>query len=103
MVLSFVSLGVRLRGQVRTVPDFSISAQSVCCSSLWNPGGAAEGQMLNVSTNVSKTTCLHNVEFPSRGRSGFPCGVGVPEAGGSKCVCVCVLLHDLLQYPAVVC
>lgn len=78
---------------------------SVCVLffSLWSPGGAAEGQMLNVSTNVSKTTSLHNIEFPSRGRSGFPCGVGVPEAGGSKCVCVCVLLHDLLQYPAVVC
>lgn len=58
--------------------------------------------MLNVSTNVSKRTCLHNVEFPSRGRSGFLCGVGVPEAGGSKRVCVCVLLHDLIQYPAVV-
>lgn len=46
--------------------------------------------MLNVRINVSKRTCLHNVGFLSRGRSGFPYGVGVPEAGGSKCVCVCV-------------
>lgn len=47
--------------------------------------------MLNVRTKVSKRTCLHNAGFPSRGRSGFPCSVGVPEAGGSKCVCVFVL------------
>lgn len=65
---------------------------SVCVLffSLWSPGGAAEGQMLNVRTDVSKRTCLHNVEFPGRGRSGFPCSVGMPEAGGSTCVCVCV-------------
>lgn len=50
--------------------------------------------MLNVRTNVSKRTCLHNVEFPSRGRSGFLCSVGVPEAGGNKCVCVCVSMFS---------
>lgn len=66
------------------------SSVSVLFFSLWSPGGAAEGQMLNVRTNVSKRTCLHNIEFPSRGRSGFPCGVGVTEADGNKCVCVCV-------------
>lgn len=53
---------------------------------LWSPGGAAEGQMLNVRTNVSKRPCLHSIE----GKSGFPCSVDVPEAGGSKCVCVFV-------------
>lgn len=76
---------------MRSAPNFSISAQSVLFFPLWSPGGAAEGQMLNVRTNVSKRTCLHSIEFPSRGRSGFPCSVGVPEAGGSKCVCVFVL------------
>lgn len=63
---------------------------SVCVLffSLWSPGGAAEGQMLNVSTNASKRACSHNVEFPHRVfRAVLVC---LRLVGASVCVCISV-------------
>lgn len=38
-------------------------------------GVVAESQMFNVRINVYKRDCLHNVEFPSKGKSAFLCVV----------------------------
>lgn len=49
--------------------------------------------MLNVRVNAYKRGCWHNVGFPSKGRSDFPCVVFVClTLVWSKCMCVCVCL-----------
>lgn len=77
------------RGELLTPSKFQLSL-CIILFYLERNGVTAEGQTLNVRANVYKRDCLHNVEFPSKGKSDFPCVAFVCLAPlGSGCVYVC--------------